>query len=145
MTFRCDICGQNRDFDLDFGMTIVSGKGVLTRICRRCKRPKGGIPDVYWDGKPEENLADDPQTGMPRVFSSKAEKAAYLKSRGLMEAGDRVHGAPMSVTQMVERPSHQKTDSREIVRKALADVKKMGIDYRRREFLRIKKQGERYA
>jgi len=92
---------------------------------------------VYWDGKPEENLADDPVTGQPPVFFSKGHKAAYLKSRGIVEAGDRVHGAPA----MTSTPP--KLDSRHEVRMALKKVSEMGRDVRRQEYLRIIKEGQR--
>ena len=97
-----------------------------------------GLPDVYWDGKPEHGLADDPATGKPRVFSSKSEKSAYLKERGLVESGDRVGGAPSSYFS-----SEKVVDHRVSAMQALQHVKQMGKDVRRQEFLRIVKEGGR--
>lgn len=99
------------------------------------------MPDVYFDGKPEENLADDPATGRPRMFGSRGEKAAYLKSRGLMEAGDTVHGAPVEVHRNQER----RIDTRHEVQMALKKVRDMGRDNRRQEYLRITKEGQNRA
>jgi len=81
-------------------------------------------------------LADDPNTGKPRVFSSKGEKAAYLKERGLREAGDKVRGAPV----MIHQNQNIRTDSKHEVKMALKRVKEMGIDRRRQEYYRIMKQ-----
>lgn len=141
MTFNCDSCGQERDFYLDYGISIVnSEKHTFIRICRLCRRPKGAVPDVYWDGKPEINLADDPLTGRPRTFSSKGEKSAYLRDRGLQEAGDSYHGAPVSSLNTRAKP-----DGRALAMEALRKVKQMGRDNRRQEYLRIIKEGRRYA
>ena len=138
MKFLCNGCEKDCDFDLDFSLLIITPKNVTQRFCRECRKPKVGVPDIFWDGKPEENLADDPNTGQPRVFFSKGEKARYLQERGLMEAGDRVHGAPVQLSQNQTR----KTDSRPQVQEALRKVKQMSPDYRRNEFLRIKKEAE---
>ena len=109
--------------------------------CNKCGSAGSVLaPDVYWDGKPEENLADDPATGKPRVFLSKGQKARYLQERGLMEVGDPVHGAPVSLAQQKQATNH-----REQVKAALAHVKQMGKDYKRQEYLRIVKEGERHG
>lgn len=94
---------------------------------------------MFFNGKPEEGLADNPLTGKPRVFSSKGEKAAYLRERGLVEAGDRHHGAPMQIHQNQNR----KTDSRHEVMMALKKVREMGQDNRRQAYLKIVKEGRR--
>lgn len=141
MTFFCNGCNKPQDFDRDYGMLIISAKRELRRFCRFCCNPKVYLPDVFWDGKPEENLADDPRTGKPRVFSGKAEKAAYLKERGLVEAGDRVGGAPF----MAHKQPVPKLDSRHEVRMALKKVKEMGRDVRRQEYLRIIKENRAHA
>lgn len=85
-------------------------------------------------------MADDPVTGKPRVFLSKGHKARYLKERGLMEAGDKVRGA---FAPAVDHP--QKQDNRALVAEALHQVKQMGRDYRRQEYLRIVKEGQKHA
>jgi hypothetical protein len=139
MTFHCDGCDRNRDFWTDYGIMIVTESKEVKRICRICRRPAVGLPDVYWDGKPEINLADDPTTGKPRVFASKQEKANYLKRKGLTEAGDSVHGAPI----VVSRESQPKRDSSHEVRMAIKQVREMGIDVRRQAYLKIIKERNR--
>jgi len=137
MTFHCDTCNQARDFDKDYSLYIINRRNEVSRVCRSCRgRSSVSFPDVYFDGKPEENLADDPHTGKPRVFSSRGEKAAYLRERGIMEAGDLIHGAPYSTS-----GNPGKVDSRHEVRMALKKVKEMGKDVRRQEYLRITKGG----
>ncbi len=135
------ICGTCEETKTDWARIVIPEHGALKKICRTCMIPKAGIPDVYFDGKPEENLADDPRTGKPRVFSSKAEKAAYLKERGIVEAGDRVRGAPA----MLGSEIPTKRDSRDYVREALQRVKQMGRDVRRQAFLKIVKESQRHA
>lgn len=141
MTFWCDGCARNVDFS-DFKMMILSPKhDKVTRLCRGCRSgTTSKVVDVYFDGKPEENLADDPRTGKPRVFSSKGEKAAYLKFKGLMECGDSVHGAPVQLAPNQERKA---VDSRHEVQMALKRVREMGRDVRHQEYLRITKEGQR--
>lgn len=130
--FICWYCEETKD---DFVRIVIPERGKsLHKICRSCMIPKAGIPDVFFDGKPEENLADDPQTGKPRVFASKGEKAAYLKERGIVEAGDRFHGAPFQAT------APEKRNSRDVVREALHRVKQMGQDVRRQAYLKIVKE-----
>lgn len=141
MIFFCNGCEKDRDFDRDYGVLIITVRDGIKRICRFCQRPKAFVPDVFWDGKPEENLANDPVTGKPRVFSSAGEKSTYLKERGLMEAGDRVHGAPV----MFHQQQPKKPDTRHEVKLALKKVREMGIDNRRQEYLRITKEGRKYA
>lgn len=137
MTFYCNGCEADRDFDREYGILIITPKEGIRRFCRKCVRPTAHIPDVYWDGKPELGLADDPLTGKPRVFSSRSEKAAYLKERGLQEAGDR--GALRSPAPMTaEQRKHE-------VKMALKRVREMGVDNRRQEYLRIVKESRRYA
>lgn len=137
----CNGCAIERDFDLDYGILIITARDGIKRICRLCRNPKSGMPDVFWDGKPEENLADDPVTGKPRVFASKAEKAAYLRDRGLVEAGDRVHGAPLSLATQ----TNQRSNSRDEVRRALSMVKQMGRDVKRQAYLKILKENRHRA
>jgi len=140
VTFYCNGCESDKGF-YEFSLLLIEkwGEGIK-RFCRNCRAPKAYLPDVYFDGKPEENLADGPD-GKPRVFFSKGEKAAYLKSRGIMEAGDRVHGAPVQVHKNQER----KVDTRHEVQMALKKVREMGRDNRRQEYLKICRENGRYA
>jgi len=111
----------------------------IIQICNYCADfGSSSVYDVYWDGKPEINLADDEKTGNPRVFSSKKEKYFYLKEKGLVEAGDRVHGAPVSHSKEVAN-----LDSRHEVKKVLKFLKEMGIDQRRQEYLKVIKNAKR--
>lgn len=133
----CESCGNTeaRRYFAKFGKEPYS-------CCEKCGyAPSNAVPDVFWDGKPEENLADDPHTGKPRIFSSKVEKAAYLRSKGLMEAGDRVHGAPIMFHENQNRKSDTKNEVIETIRK----LKQMSPEYRHNEYLKIINKGRRYA
>lgn len=113
-----------------------AGQRVKFQWCDQCGQVGlTSLPDVFWDGKPEINLADDPQTGAPRVFSSKRDKARYMASRGIFEAGDSFHGAPFTSTQT-------KTVEKDSARKAIAIAKSYGKDRRRQEVLKILRQAE---
>ena len=126
----CGNCGNPKAYK------TVSGAGW--EYCDRCGEvPKVAVPDVYWDGKPEHGLADDPKTGRPRVFGSKSEKAAYLRSRGLAEAGDKVHGSSVSAT------AQQSAERGMSPQQALQIVRGMGADRRRQEINRILKETRR--
>ena len=106
--------------------------------CDRCSNLNAfGTPDVYWDGKEEHGLPDDPKTGKPMVFGSKFEKARYLKEHNLVESGDRIRGGHATIF----RDTPKQDDSMEAVNKALAFVKQMGSDRRREEFRKILKSG----
>lgn len=142
LTFLCDGCETQKNFAKDFVFmtTTKEGKGPNLRFCRTCRTVRVSFPDVYFDGKPEENLADDPVTGRPRIFASKGEKAAYLRSKGIMEAGDNYHGAP---TELYKNQLRKAVDGRHEVQMALKKVKEMGKDQRHQEYLRIVKEGEK--
>jgi len=131
MNFTCAQCETEKDFS-ECRFWLWPTKGDTLRFCKECRRGRAVVPDVFWDGKQEHGLADD-EHGQPRVFLSKGQKAQYLKERGLQEAGDRVKGAPA----MFHKEQNKPVNNREQVRKALAEVKKMGRDYRRQEYLRI--------
>lgn len=143
MEFKCHLCGETKDFFTDWKMTVVqSGKNAKTfRYCKSCRSGTIEAPDVYWDGKEEHGLADDPVTGKPRVFLSRGQKAAYLKERGLSEAGDRYHGAPATM-ETTKKDSRQ---SRELVRSALREVKTYGREYRRAKMNEINYMRRKYA
>lgn len=99
--------------------------------------------DVFWDGRPEENLADGPD-GKPITFFSRGDKARYLKERGICEAGDRVHGAP--VTSMVSKDKAMaKAKWHHDVAEARRKVASMGQDVRRQAILKVIKESRQYA
>lgn len=126
----CNGCGNPNAY-----RTFTAGSFEACNSCGNVG--KVGMADVYWDGTPEHGLADDPRTGKPLVFGSKGEKAAYLKSKGLIEAGDKIHGAKPCITE--RRP--QQENSRETALRAIQTVKSMGRDYRREKFMEIMKKG----
>lgn len=137
MNFYCDGCDRIAPhIDLKRCVITAESEPKLLRFCRFCCDAKASVPDVFFDGKPEINLADGPD-GKPITFSSKHEKARYLKERGIMEAGDKVRGSYPSVAN-----NPQRVDMKDAARKALARVRQMGQDVRRQEFLRIKKEAE---
>lgn len=136
--FHCNGCDTERDFETEYGVLIITINKELNRYCKLCRSPRASVPDVFWDGKPEENLADDPRTGKPPVFLSKGHKASYLKERNLQEAGDSVHGAPLSFARMAPTP---KVNSREAVLSALKRARGLSHDVRHREYMKIKKEG----
>lgn len=138
MNFYCNGCEITKDFS-ECRIWIAPVKGSMQRFCKECKSGSATVYDVYFDGKPEVNLADDPITGKPRTFSGRAEKAYYLKQRGISEAGDRVHGAPIQAHQN----QNIKVDRNGDVRKALRQVKEMGQDVRRQAYLKAIKEGEK--
>lgn len=139
MKFKCAGCEQERDFFKDFVFMTTSkeGKGPNLKFCRTCRTVRAGFPDIYWDGSPEENLKNDPITGKLPVFLSKGQKAAYLKERGMMEAGDRVHGAPVQVSANNPNPVF---DSRNEVKMAMKKVMEMGKDQRHQSYLKLMKE-----
>lgn len=130
MNWTCTGCGNPKPYK------TISGQGW--EICDKCgDMPGAAIPDVYWDGTPEHGLADDPKTGKPMVFSSKMEKARYLRDHNLVEAGDRIRGSSPSIMREMSGV-REEYSARQSVEKALAHVRSMGADYRRQEYLRIK-------
>lgn len=132
----CESCGNPYPARRQY----INDAGVW--ICDQCGAAGAQFFDVFWDGKPEINLADGPD-GKPRVFLSRGEKARYLKERGLCEAGDKFHGAPFSTVVKEDRAAalHR---NREEFRKARAKVESMGRDRRRQEVLRIIKEARQY-
>ena len=133
MALECDGCGNKHAHRI----RIYEDR---TCICDACGMGANTpVYDVYWDGKPEHGLADDPATGKPRVFTSKAEKAMYLREKGLVEMGDRVKGAHLGVA-----GRRQKPDSRETVREALNEVRSWGREYRHQKFLEVIKNRGRF-
>jgi hypothetical protein len=88
--------------------------GVAMQACNNCKNPAPyakviretvewcdrcgigaltSIPDVYFkEPYVDEHLGNEAHPG-PKRINTRAEKAYWLKTCGLREAGDRVHGA----------------------------------------------------
>ena len=72
------------------------------KTCSDCWNGKcPGVPDVWYGygsgTHVEENIAD-PATGQPIPFSSKQGKWEAMKKAGVVEAGDKVHGARTTFT-----------------------------------------------
>jgi len=137
---ECSGCGNKEAYKTASMFTEnEQGERVNTEWCDRCGTVSNvWMPDVFWDGKPEENLADGAD-GKPRVFGSKRDKAIYLKSKGIFEAGDSYHGAMMSATRV---PARDTRKSLEQTREAIRKAKSMGADVRRREIHRMMKAQE---
>lgn len=73
------------------------------------------VPDVYFRaGEVYHNI-----DRVPRTFSSRRDKALFMKSRGIVEAGDRVGGDIFR-----SRFTSEKKDAREEVKRAFALAKK---------------------
>lgn len=124
-------CGNDKAYKI---IEIVNGP----TYCDRCGYTGTfNLPDVYVDGKPEENLPDDPRTGKPPVFTSRSDKALFLKTHKLIECRGREHGGPAIPA---TEPAYNKEAAREEARAAISHVQKMGKDYRRQEYLRIVKE-----
>lgn len=100
------------------------------------------VSDVFWDGKPEENLADGPD-GRPRVFLSKGQKAQYLRDHGILEAGDAVHGAPFTAIRHDDGSDRKNRWSAE-VREARRKAESMGRDVRRQAVLKIIREARQH-
>lgn len=101
------------------------------------------LHDVFWDGKPEENLADGPD-GKPIVFISRGQKARYLKERGICEAGDRFHGAPVSTVGGRDKAADRRKWHTQVI-EARKKVESMGRDVRRQALLKVIKESRQYA
>ena len=92
-----DACGTCGSTKWSFWRKTVNEKKVLGEICSDCSTVKmpSLAPDVYFDAskgsnQTDPNLCDRYKGKIP--FSSKREKAAIMKSKGIREAGDPVHG-----------------------------------------------------
>lgn len=62
--------------------SIVENGSVVDVGCDRCMGVAPTIPDVYWPGHTYKSEA------LETEFTSRGQKAAYLKKHGLSEAGD---------------------------------------------------------
>lgn len=127
-------CGNQKAYAMKMG-----GSGVWE--CNECGgASQAHYADVFWNGKPVENLCD-PVSGKPLEFISRGHKAKYMKERGITEAGDRVHGAPYSSLETSQTTSREK--SREQVREAIQKVRQMSASQRRDAIQKI--VGRRYG
>lgn len=99
--------------------------------------------DVFWDGRPEETLADGPD-GKPITFLSRGQKARYLKERGIYEAGDRFHGAPFTGSVSRDKGAESREMSRKVA-EARRKVESMGRDVRRQAVLKVIHDARQYA
>jgi hypothetical protein len=109
--------------------------------CDQCgSRMAVTIPDVYVDYKPELNLPDDPRTGKPPVFTSRQEKAKFLKEHHLVEVKDKEHGGPSLPS--CEQPQNREQNIHGI-RMILKNIREMGRDVRRQQFLKVLKTNGR--
>lgn len=125
----------------------VDEKGQKLEWCNVCTATTAySIPDVYWDGKVESNLAD--AHGNPAVFTSKRDKARFLKEKGLSEVGDRVRGGT-AFDHVFEKKTPDVKAIRQEVRESFQMVRQMGPDRRRAEINKIlqrrREQGRKHG
>lgn len=133
----CETCGEK------FPARRQYIDETKTWICDKCGASEIYFPDIFWDGRPEENLADGAD-GKPVTFLSRSHKARYLADRGIREAGDTVHGAPF--TSLVSRDKEQKKrDNMHAIGEARRKVEQMGKDVRRQALLKVISDARRYA
>lgn len=128
----CNGCGNTKAYRC----TSWHENGMMLECCDRCGTAKSvAMDDVFWDGKPEINLADDPVTGKPPVFGSRQEKARYLKKRGLVQVDGRNHGG-LGYGQQ----SGAVDDWRPKIRETRKMVESMGRDVRRQKIWKMIKE-----
>lgn len=93
-------------------------------MCDQCGRLGAmSIPDVYFkrSGETYQNLTD--KMGRPIEFSSRGDKAVFMKSNGIREAGDSIHGS-RNIGGSMDLPKQSAESRRQEVRRAVADAKK---------------------
>lgn len=125
---NCNNCGNTKAYrQVCWHEDDEKGNRVYREVCDRCGSAGSvSVSDVYWDGKPEVNLADDPATGRPRVFGSRGEKARYLKDHGLMQVDGRNHGG-LGYGSSSTVPK----DWKPVIRETIRNVQNMGRDVKR--------------
>lgn len=80
---------------------VTNDGGKWEKYCNDCITGNPVVRDVwygYGSGTHTEENICDPQTGQPIPFSSRAEKYAAMQRAGVVEVGDRVHGARTTFT-----------------------------------------------
>jgi hypothetical protein len=91
---QCLNCGTTDDST--FRYWCIDAKNFCYVLCRNCRKGSTAVPDVYYGYgsgiHSEENIAD-PKTGEPIPFWDKTSKREAMRRAGVMECGDRVHGA----------------------------------------------------
>lgn len=91
----CNNCGSTTWY---YFRTRYTDKEEVIRGCSDCSNgptPKSS-PDVYFNPSKGSDQTDPNlcrRNGIPIPFSSKREKAAILKQKGIREAGDKIHGS----------------------------------------------------
>lgn len=140
---RCGSCGALNPSSWGTS-TARNEDGSYAEWCGGCSGGSfAALPDVYWDGKPEENLADGPD-GKPITFISRGQKAKYLAERGICEAGDRFHGAPYTSVRKEDASSRRSRMAHEVA-EARRKVESMGRDARRQAILKVIKEARAHA
>lgn len=121
---ECSGCGNKSAFRINIGYcNNEQGEKVKHEICDECGKPSSPwIPDVFFDGKLENNLVD--KQGNKVTFGSKREKAIYLKQNNMNERGDKIHGSHWSpeYRRNVNR-NDLKNDARMALSEAIREVK----------------------
>jgi len=77
-----------------YAVRTVFDNGEMIDSCDQCggARSIANVPDVYFKQPYYDQHLGSPDDPGPKLISSKAEKAYWLKKRGLREAGDRIGG-----------------------------------------------------
>jgi hypothetical protein len=108
----CNGCGNDKAYRVD----ILGGGEEICDVCGRL--PAVWLPDVQVKSGAEYTLPD--VNGKPPVFTSRREKATFLRAHNLAEAGDKMqYGNPYV-------KKYDKGEALSQVRKAMAEVKALG-------------------
>jgi hypothetical protein len=102
---KCPSCSYKYAYKLQI---TLDKKGNKKEVCDKCGNLSSTwIPDVFWDGNTTNpNITD--KMGDPIPFYSRQQKANVLRSKGMSEAGDRVHGSYVGTTRYQVMPQRRK-------------------------------------
>lgn len=93
--YKCSSCGLEGFDNIVRFVTTLAGEEFY--YCRDCRSGKSvGVKDVwygYGSGTHTEENICDPETGKPIPFSSRQGKWEAMQKAGVVEAGDKFHGA----------------------------------------------------
>ena len=87
----CNGCGNS---NATIWQLIVTKKYGRQEKCDKCGIVSSPVhSDVYWGGQhTNPNITDE--HGTPIFLESREHKARIMREKGIIEAGDKVHGAP---------------------------------------------------
>lgn len=88
---ECRTCHNDRPITV---RAIYSLKEGIIESCDRCGQVSmPQMPDVYWPGHQHTNPNITDNMGNPILLESRQHKAKIMKQKGIIEVGDRYHGA----------------------------------------------------